>query len=183
MHKYSDRQRPQFGMWVRSAAWGDRRSAFRRATRGKYPAVGACRAGRMGGRGRGAVADAGGSRGWSRRPTRSRQPAVSVPRAGHVRIPGGWWPAGQCSGPQILPRWPMSWSQTAWPRSSESASPSWYRRQIDQISGAYRSTRASHACMSPFPARVARAAAGGSSHRSQGADPLGSCGREPIAMS
>ena len=33
-------------------------------------------------------------------------------------------------------------------------------RQIDQISGAYRSTSASHACMSPFAARVTRSVTG-----------------------
>ena len=50
-----------------------------------------------------------------------------------------------------------------WATSSASASPSRYRRQMDQISGAYRSTSACHACVSPFLARVTRAVTTGSS--------------------
>src|SRR6185295_2956727 len=57
----------------------------------------------------------------------------------------------------------MTWVQMAWPISAASALLSWYRRQIDQISGAYRSTRASRACLSPFAGRVIRTLAGGSS--------------------
>src|SRR6185369_1375991 len=57
----------------------------------------------------------------------------------------------------------MTWVQMAWPISAASALLSWYRRQIDQISGAYRSTRVSHACLSPFAARVIRTLADGSS--------------------
>jgi len=57
-------------------------------------------------------------------------------------------------------RWSASWSQTARPTSSASAPSSWYRRQIDQTSGAYRSTRESHARWSPFAAQVTRALAG-----------------------
>src|SRR5277367_896206 len=49
-----------------------------------------------------------------------------------------------------------SCSQTRWATSPASASPSRCPRQMDQISEAYRSTSASHACWSPFLARVTR---------------------------
>src|SRR5271163_3402152 len=50
----------------------------------------------------------------------------------------------------------VSCSQTRWATSPASASPSRCPRQMDQISEAYRSTSASHACWSPFLARVTK---------------------------
>ena len=47
-----------------------------------------------------------------------------------------------------------SCSQTRWATSPASASPSRCPRQMDQISGAYRSTSASHACWSPLGSQV-----------------------------
>jgi hypothetical protein len=60
----------------------------------------------------------------------------------------------------MLPSWFTSWSQTFWPTSAASAASSRYRRHNDQISGAYRSTSASHASSSPFLARITRVATG-----------------------
>jgi len=44
--------------------------------------------------------------------------------------------AVRVAGTRIVPSWLTSFSQTFWPTSSASASPSPCRRQIDQISGA-----------------------------------------------
>ncbi|MFY9931048.1 MAG: FUSC family protein, partial [Streptosporangiaceae bacterium] len=63
---------------------------------------------------------------------------------------------GNAAGSRISSTCSTSRSQTFWPTSSASARPSRYLQQIDQISGAYRSTSAFHACLSPVLARVTR---------------------------
>ena len=63
---------------------------------------------------------------------------------------------GSAAGSRTLSSWSTRCSQTLWPTSSASALRSSYLRQIDQISGAYRPTSASHACLSPFRARLTR---------------------------
>jgi hypothetical protein len=70
---------------------------------------------------------------------------------------GGGEPPGSAAGSRILSSWPARWSQTLWPTSSASARLSRYLPHTDQMSGAYRSTSASHACLSPVLARVTRA--------------------------
>ena len=54
------------------------------------------------------------------------------------------------AGSRILSRCSTRCSHTFWPTFSASASPSRCLRQIDQISGMYRSTSASQACLSPL---------------------------------
>ena len=63
---------------------------------------------------------------------------------------------------RVRSSWFTSCSQTIWPTSSASAPLSRCLRQMDQISVAYRSTSASQACLSPFPARVTRSVTIGS---------------------
>jgi hypothetical protein len=70
---------------------------------------------------------------------------------------------GSAAGTRSLPRWPTRPSQTLWLTSWMSASLSRYLRQMDQTSGAYRSTRVSHACSSPCAAHVTRSVIDGSS--------------------
>src|SRR5689334_9071318 len=67
---------------------------------------------------------------------------------------------GSAAGSRILPSWFTSSSQTFWPTSAVSLVSSRYRRQSDQISGAYRSTSAAQARSSPSLARTTRAATG-----------------------
>jgi hypothetical protein len=64
---------------------------------------------------------------------------------------------GSAAGSRSDASWPTNRIQTLWPTSSASARPSRYLRQMDHISGAYRSTSSSHACFSPFLARITRA--------------------------
>ncbi len=102
-----------------------------------------------------------------RRPAHARPSAVPAPRAGRAGTPAGSrWPASPGAwldrGPCLL-RSCTSCSQTLWPTSSASALPSRCPRQIDQISGAYRSTSASRACSSAFVARATRSVTSGSS--------------------
>jgi hypothetical protein len=76
---------------------------------------------------------------------------------------GGGQPGGSAAGSRRLSRWSTSLSQTFWAvASSASAASSRCLRQMDQISGAYRSTSASQACRSPFLARVTRPVTTGS---------------------
>ena len=56
--------------------------------------------------------------------------------------------AGSVAGSRIVSSWSASRHQTVRPTSPASASASRCRRQIDQTSGAYRSTSASQACWS-----------------------------------
>jgi hypothetical protein len=70
---------------------------------------------------------------------------------------------GSAAGSRRLSSWSTRCSHTTWPTSSASAPPSRCLRQIDQISGAYRSTICSQASLSPFLARVTRSMTSGSS--------------------
>src|SRR5689334_5577028 len=78
---------------------------------------------------------------------------------------------GSAAGSRILPSWVTSSSQTFWPTSAVSIASSRYRRQSDQISGAYRSTSAAHARSSPSLAPITTATTGlpriGSASRAQ----------------
>jgi hypothetical protein len=74
--------------------------------------------------------------------------------------PGRGSQPGSAAGSRILSSWSTSRNQTLWLTSLASDAPSWCRRQMDQISGAYRSTSASHACLSPFLARATRSVTG-----------------------
>jgi hypothetical protein len=69
---------------------------------------------------------------------------------------GGGQPGGKRGRVANVVQLIQSLSQTFWAASSASAASSRCLRQIDQISGAYRSTSASQACRSPFLARVTR---------------------------
>src|SRR5260370_20316147 len=69
---------------------------------------------------------------------------------------------GSVAGSRTLSSWLASCSQTRCPTALVSALLSAWTRQMDQMSGAYRSTRASQACLSPFFARVTRSLPDGS---------------------
>ena len=107
-------------------------------------------------------------------PARIRERPVCALRAGPGRIPAGWWwraspgarpdREARQGGPAALAR--RFGRRHRHPRGSAGT-----LQQIDQISGAYRSMSSSHACFSPFLARVTRAAADESSRT--GFSPLG----------
>jgi hypothetical protein len=70
---------------------------------------------------------------------------------------------GSAAGSLILSSWSTCRNQTFWPMSSASGLPGRYRRQMDRMSGAYRSTGRSPGCWSPVRARVGRQLPDGSS--------------------
>jgi hypothetical protein len=70
---------------------------------------------------------------------------------------------GRAAGSRILSSWSTGCSQTLWPTSSAPSRRRRCLRQMDQISGAYRSTSVSRACLSRFLARAIRSVTDGSS--------------------
>ena len=68
---------------------------------------------------------------------------------------------GSAAASRSWSRWSTRCSQTLWATSLASAGPNWYLRQIDRTSGAYLSTSASHARLSPLLARAIRSVTSG----------------------